>query len=98
MPSNGQYRHLGPAAPSEAFVIRIGWTRQIALYYRVQKGFMQTILVIEDDRATRKALTQMFEMEQFTVRSATNGAEGLAMFRSQRPDFVILDLRMPQMR
>jgi two-component system, OmpR family, alkaline phosphatase synthesis response regulator PhoP len=57
---------------------------------------MEKILVIEDDRATRKALLQLFESEGFTVESAPDGAEGLATFRAARPNFVILDLRMPK--
>lgn len=56
---------------------------------------MEKILVIEDDRATRKALQQLFEPEGYAVDVAQNGAEGLAAFRQSRPNFVILDLRMP---
>ena len=56
---------------------------------------MEKILVIEDDRATRKALQQLFETEGFAVEAAQNGAEGLAVFRSARPSFVVLDLQMP---
>ena len=58
---------------------------------------MEKILVIEDDRATRKALQQLFESEGYSLDAAQNGAEGLAMFRASRPNFVILDLAMPQM-
>ena len=57
---------------------------------------MEKMLVIEDDRATRKALQQLFEPEGYTVEVAQNGAEGLAAFRASKPNFVILDLRMPQ--
>ena len=58
---------------------------------------MEKILVIEDDRATRKALQELFESEGYTVAVAQNGAEGLAAFRAARPNFVVLDLRMPQL-
>jgi len=57
---------------------------------------MEKILVIEDDRATRKALQQLFEPEGFLVEIAQDGAQGLAAFRATRPNFVILDLRMPK--
>ena len=57
---------------------------------------MEKILVIEDDRATRKALQQLFEPEGYQVETAQDGAAGLAAFRATRPDFVILDLRMPK--
>jgi DNA-binding response OmpR family regulator len=57
---------------------------------------MEKILVVEDDRATRKALQQLFESEGYLVETAQDGAQGLASFRSARPNFVILDLRMPK--
>jgi len=57
---------------------------------------MEKILVVEDDRATRKALQQLFESEGYLVETAQDGAQGLASFRSSRPNFVILDLRMPK--
>jgi len=57
---------------------------------------MEKILVIEDDRATRKALQQIFEPEGYLVEVAQDGAQGIASFRAARPHFVILDLRMPQ--
>jgi DNA-binding response OmpR family regulator len=58
---------------------------------------MEKILVVDDDRATRKVLQQLFETEGFAVVTATNGTEGLAAFRTNRPSFVILDLKMPQL-
>lgn len=57
---------------------------------------MEKILVIEDDRATRKALQQLLEPEGFLVEIAQDGAQGIAAFRATRPNFVILDLRMPR--
>ena len=58
---------------------------------------MEKILIVEDDRATRKALQQLFEPEGYSVAVAQDGAQGLAMFRASRPNFVILDLAMPQL-
>ncbi|MFN7921827.1 MAG: response regulator transcription factor [Bryobacteraceae bacterium] len=58
---------------------------------------MEKILIIEDDRATRKALQQIFETEGFEFELAENGEEGLEAFRKAQPDFVVLDLRMPKM-
>ncbi len=57
---------------------------------------MEKILVVEDDRATRKALKELFESEGYIVELAQDGAQGIASFRAARPNFVILDLRMPQ--
>src|SRR5437879_1277034 len=58
---------------------------------------MEKILVIEDDRATRKALQELFEPEGYLVEVAQNGADGLAAFHATRPNFVILDLKMPKL-
>jgi DNA-binding response OmpR family regulator len=59
---------------------------------------MEKILIIEDDRATRKALQQLFETEEFGVTVAVDGVAGLEAFRRDRPGFVVLDLKMPKMR
>jgi DNA-binding response OmpR family regulator len=58
---------------------------------------MEKILIVEDDRATRKALLQLLEPEGYSVEVAQNGSEGLAMFSASRPNFVILDLGLPKM-
>lgn len=58
---------------------------------------MEKILIVEDDRATRKALRQLFESEGYLIEIAQDGAQGLAAFRAARPNFVILDLRMPKL-
>ena len=58
---------------------------------------MEKILVVEDDRATRKALQQLFESEGYSVGVAQTGTEGMAAFRAAPPNFVILDLALPQL-
>lgn len=56
---------------------------------------MEKILVIEDDRATHKALKRLFESEGYAVEVAQDGAAALAAFRASPPTLVILDLRLP---
>ena len=56
---------------------------------------MERILVIEDDRATRKALKQLFESESYLVECAPDGMAGLTAARHSSPDLVILDLKLP---
>ncbi len=58
---------------------------------------MEKLLIIEDDRAIYKALKQLFEPEGYTIQFATDGAAGLAAFRTAPPSLVILDLKLPQM-
>jgi two-component system alkaline phosphatase synthesis response regulator PhoP len=58
---------------------------------------MEKILIIEDDRSTRKALKHLFEPESYFVECAQDGIAGLTAFRKLSPDLVILDLKLPAM-
>ncbi len=53
------------------------------------------ILVIEDEPRILAFLARGLEAEGFSVRGAANGPEGLKRTLSDRPDLVILDLRLP---
>jgi len=56
----------------------------------------KTVLVAEDDEATRRALTTLLTSAGFTVLTAANGREALdALRRQPRPELVLLDLVMP---
>jgi len=57
---------------------------------------MEKILIIEDDRSVRKALTQLFESEGYGVEDVADGAAGLSAFRAAPPALVVLDLKLPQ--
>ena len=57
---------------------------------------MERILIIEHDRATRKALKLLFEPEGYLVEAASDGQVGLAAFRRSRPTLVVLDLKLPR--
>ena len=54
----------------------------------------RNLLVVEDDPATRKALSKYFKIKGWDVRVASTVAEGL-MQLDPAPDFVILDLMLP---
>ena len=58
---------------------------------------MDTILVVEDSQALQRALQRLFRQEAFEVRVASDGIAGLEAFRSQIPDAVVLDLKLPGM-
>lgn len=53
------------------------------------------VLVVDDDEPTRTALAEVLEHEGFGVRTATDGAEALAVMRTEQPALVLLDLLMP---
>jgi two-component system alkaline phosphatase synthesis response regulator PhoP len=58
---------------------------------------MQRLLIVEDEPDMVTGLKDNFELEGYEVRSAADGAAGLAMARDTRPDLVILDVMLPRM-
>jgi len=55
----------------------------------------QTVLVVEDDEAILESIVYQLGRAGYRVLRATDGAQGLRLFQSQRPDLVILDLMLP---
>jgi CheY-like chemotaxis protein len=54
-----------------------------------------TVVVIDDDPATRQLLVRMLDKEGFRVFEAATGEEGLELARTERPDVITLDVLMP---
>jgi DNA-binding response OmpR family regulator len=59
------------------------------------KGLMQNILVIDDDKLMCLALAKILISAGYNVVQAADGEEGLKLYRSQDFDLVITDLIMP---
>jgi two-component system, NtrC family, nitrogen regulation response regulator NtrX len=55
------------------------------------------ILIIDDERAIRRALREILEFEQIQVHEAENGKDGLELLRSNSFDLVFSDIKMPLM-
>ena len=58
---------------------------------------MSRILVIEDDAAILRGLTDSLEAEAHEVLSARDGEEGYRLLREKVPDLVILDIMLPKL-
>lgn len=58
---------------------------------------MKQILVIEDERVMRENLVMMLEFENFSVRSAPDGAQGIALAGETLPDLILCDVTMPNL-
>jgi DNA-binding NtrC family response regulator len=58
---------------------------------------MQKILVIDDERAIRKILTEILTFEGFEIEEASDGAEGLKMINEREYDCILCDIKMPKM-
>ena len=62
---------------------------------RVGTAMAGTVLVIDDDPATRDLLARMLAKDGYRVLQAANGTDGLALARAHRPDVITLDVVMP---
>lgn len=58
---------------------------------------MVRILVVNDDKNTRKYIEAVLTEENYTVLTATNGKEALDVMEREHIDLVILDIMMPEM-
>jgi DNA-binding response OmpR family regulator len=56
----------------------------------------QTVLVVEDDEAISESLVYHLDKAGYRVLKALDGAHGLRLFRTHRPDLIVLDLMLPQ--
>lgn len=56
---------------------------------------MPTILHVEDESSVRLLYKDVFEELGYEVLQASNAEEGLRMLKGNRPDLIILDIKMP---
>jgi CheY-like chemotaxis protein len=57
---------------------------------------MAHILVVDDDDAVRGTMRRILERAGHTVEVASNGIDGLRLFRVSQHDLVVTDLYMPE--
>ena len=56
---------------------------------------MGKILVIDDEKATLSMFRLFLDAYGYTVYTAENGTEGLAIFKKEKPEIVLTDIKMP---
>ena len=56
---------------------------------------MSHILVVDDNELNLELVRDVLELDGFEVETAASGEEGVAMVRSNPPELVLMDLRMP---
>lgn len=57
----------------------------------------KTILIVEDEPSTMKALVERFTQEGLETIEAKNGEEGLELALKNHPALILLDIIMPRM-
>jgi len=55
------------------------------------------VLVVDDEKGIREALTQLLEYEDIEVRACASGFEALSLYPEFRPHLVLLDVKMQGM-
>jgi signal transduction histidine kinase len=58
---------------------------------------MNKILIIEDEKVLRETLSDILEINGYTVIQACDGEEGVEFFTKAVPDLIICDINMPKM-
>lgn len=56
---------------------------------------MKRVLIVEDQADIRKLIRMTLEFEDYEIHEANDGAAGLRMARSLKPDLMLLDVMMP---
>lgn len=57
---------------------------------------MATLLIIDDEKAIRKTLTEILSFEGYKIEEAVDGEEGLKKFKEKTFDVVLCDIKMPK--
>ncbi|MFN4284603.1 MAG: sigma-54-dependent transcriptional regulator [Lacibacter sp.] len=57
---------------------------------------MSQILIIDDEKAIRKTLSEILSYEGYQIDDAENGEEGLKKFKERSYDAVLCDIKMPK--
>ena len=55
------------------------------------------LLIVDDHAALRRTLRHLFDGRAVTILEAATGEEAVSAFANERPDWVVMDLRMPGM-
>jgi len=58
---------------------------------------MADLLIIDDEKAIRKTLSEILSFEGYKIDEAADGEEGLKKFREKNYDLVLCDIKMPKL-
>jgi CheY-like chemotaxis protein len=57
---------------------------------------MPKILVVEDDLMNLEIIVRFLKLSKFTVVTAANGPDGVALALAEKPDLILMDLGLPE--
>lgn len=63
----------------------------------IKKADMSKILVIDDEKSIRNSMKEILSFEGYEVIATDNGLEGLVALKTEKPEAVFCDIKMPKM-
>ncbi|MBA2123941.1 hypothetical protein B9J78_03265 [bacterium Unc6] len=58
---------------------------------------MGRVLIIDDEESTREIISIILKKEGHEISTAVDGKQGLMLAQNEKPDIILLDIRMPVM-
>ncbi len=92
-------RRLGRALGAAEYLVKpVDGDRLAAVLQRFRPAAASTsVLLVEDDVATRELLARQLTQAGWTVHTAADGAEALDLLARETPALILLDLLMPRL-
>ena len=56
---------------------------------------VKKILIVDDDLSDLETMKIVLEKENYNVETADNGADALDLIKKDRPDMILIDIKMP---
>ena len=75
----------------------IFWSIAFSIYLLNNVLKMASILIIDDEKAIRKTLSEILSYEGYKIDEAADGEEGIKKFSTTTYDVVLCDIKMPRM-
>ena len=76
--------------------IELHTNHKILCYYTSGGGFMQHILIVEDDLDIQELLKNFLQEVGYAVTLASDGIEAISLFASTHFDLILLDIMLPK--
>ncbi len=92
----GAFDYIKKPIDLEDLFMAIGRAKELIAEIKEYKEF-PNIMIAEDDTVSRNSLAGVLEKEDLNVLQANNGAEAVEIFKSNKIDIVLLDIKMPKM-
>ena len=64
---------------------------------RTNPEFELTVLIIDDEEPQLRLVEELLDQEGLKIITSTDAAEGLQLFKKERPGLALVDLMMPRM-